>query len=186
ALPPACRTDGTRLRLGDATVNLLKAVGNAMSRTKFAPMHSGLLARKGEALPAATHPLSEKVFTDQSPTLRGLVDKPSSNKTAILSGASPQEEDTSPEEKTVYIPPSQREETSPQKSAAPSTSTKSKSYKISLRINERQRRLIRMIAAIRNESQQSTMRNALDQFLEQTGQEEMKTYCRRYMAKLNA
>ncbi len=189
-----------------------------MSRTKFASLHSGLLARKGEALPASTHPLSEKVFTDQGPSLRRLVDgplDPSVYETPGEDTSFDRNETQTNRAKPAYTPPSRRLTTTAPALRAPEPSVEmdevdtedfgpcetscgavrsapsraprprmgSLPFKLSVRVNARQRRLIRMIAAIRNQSQQTILAAAVDQYLETLGKKEMKS-CRCYKNRL--
>ena len=189
--------------------------GSRMSRTKFASRHSGLLARKGEALPAATHPLSEKVYVDQGPSLHRLVDGPLDPSVYETPGEDTSFDRNDVPSKPVYTPPSRRLTTSAPALRAPETNLDtdesdgddygpcdttcgainaapsrpprqrmgSLPYKLSVRVSVRQRRLIRMIAAIRNQSQQTILAAAVDQYLETLGKKEMKS-CRCYKNRL--
>lgn len=75
-----------------------------MAKSKFAQLHSGLLARKGEASPAATHPLAEVSFTDRAPAYHDILQRHEKSDGYSLKGAVENES----KRPNVYLPPSVR------------------------------------------------------------------------------
>lgn len=160
-----------------------------MTKQKFAPLHGGLLARKGEAIPATIHPLGDQSFTTSSPSLRRIIETKRAPQPAPMpipaDLSTPDPPDPPPAGPAVQADPAQcasrcADAVAPALAPAP---RRAQPFKASVRLSAPQRRLLRMVAAITNGSQQSILSQALDAYLESLAQAELR-HCACYKKRL--
>lgn len=170
-----------------------------MSKTKFASLHSGLLARKGQAEPAIPSALPHIAYTDNPPpeysseqpvpavrrTAQEKPDEPNPKQILKL--------DTrrlNQEIETAFPHSEQRVYEAVQETpcaCGPAADNlkeetgrrpkKKQKYQVSLRISAEQRRRLRTVAAQLGVSNQQVLQDALSSHLDRLGQSELKT-CR--------
>lgn len=136
-------------------------------RAGFASLHAGLLARKGEAAPApATPPAHLNVVTG--------TERDSRMAARSLDGVETVEaKPTAPEDGAAPV----RKRPEASATEAREKVEKPEKARVSLRLNDRQRRLLRLVAAATDRSHQEILSAGLDMYLQKVVGDELG-HCR--------
>lgn len=162
-----------------------------MSSSRFATIHGGLLARKGEAAPAVRHPGHQVSYGDHPPLPVSGGDRAAPSRAAVQNGRAPDlpsRPATAPVATAAVATrpaPCVGKATDDAAGATvrpPARAASSEEgwgrlprARVSMRLTERQRRLIRIATAVLGRSQQSILSDALDGHLERLGATELKS-----------
>lgn len=139
-----------------------------MTMSKFATIHGGLLARKGEAAPAVRHSHPGVSYSDAPPPperrpATPLMDAAFGDmrtlQTAAPAPCSPSDREPKPKE------PCSRKIPAGEASAG----------RVSLRLTRRQKRMIMIAGAVLGRSQQKLLSEALDSHLDRLSADELKS-----------
>lgn len=160
-----------------------------MSNSKFAAIHGGLLARKGQASPAMPLtqidvaardilPLAESSPADEQwQNIRSRLDLPSAPKGEGRAEPTVGPDVAQPTKSANFQPPKITPvmEAGTAVSCAPAPAVaRTPNYRVTLRITAGQRRRLRIIAAQLEKPNQQIMSDALDMYLDHLRENEMK------------
>lgn len=137
-----------------------------MAAPKYASLHAGLLARKGEARPAAHQNLIETKFTDDPISLTPSGQSPRLRPKAHLSTSVAASVPTPTPAPTPTPTPSQ--EPAPKAAMAPPT------RRAAVSISPRQKKLLTLLMVVKNRTHRDVVNTALDQYLNDLADNEMQ------------
>ncbi|MEM6648767.1 MAG: hypothetical protein AAF603_00790 [Pseudomonadota bacterium] len=139
-----------------------------MAQTKFAQLHSGLLARKGEALPTSTHTLTEESYRDSAaPTKEAFPPIGSTLRKNLSPKAEERKSQNASCGTTIPLPRKIKKSIN----ASPSDESV---HKISVRLQAKQRHLLQLVSAITQNSQQDILGLALQDYFTKLSHGQLK------------